>query len=180
MTADDVAKIVKRLRGIYPAQPYLFNEELVITTWRANQELLRHGTENLPAMYDRIMKSSKMFPALSEVLAVLRDLEKGKFNPPVMADMSTARLTGYGPIMYAGYLEGIADLNLELGQNVATLMHPASNISRPMDHIYELRANNGHAKVKPLTYAQFMERHCPKEWARENGQQVEGTDIPSM
>jgi hypothetical protein len=180
MTSEDVAKIVKRLRGIYPASPYRLDEELVITTWRVNQELLRHTTEHLPAMYDRIMKSSKMFPALSEVLAVLRDLEKGKFHPPALVDMSEARATGYGPMLYAGYLQGIEDLNLEAGQKVATIMRHDPAVTIPMDRIYELRANNGHAKVKALSYAQFMERHAPKEWARENGQQVEGTDTPSI
>ena len=124
MTADDVARIVKRLRGIYPASPYRLDEELVITTWRANQELLRHGTENLPAMYDRIMKSSKMFPALSEVLAVLRDLEKGAFRPPVMADTSDTRSTGYGQIVYSAYLEEVLKLQ-DAGRNIKTLDYDA-------------------------------------------------------
>jgi hypothetical protein len=121
MTSEDVAKIVKRLRGIYPASPYRLDEELVITTWRANQELQRHSTEHLPAMYDRIMKQSKMFPALSEVLAVLRDLEKGKFHPPVLADTKDSRATGYGPIAYAGYIEGIQERNQAHSSQVEAL-----------------------------------------------------------
>lgn len=120
MTADDVAKIVKRLRGIYPASPYRLDEELVITTWRANQELLRHGTDHLPAMYDRIMKSSKMFPALSEVLTILRDLEKGAFRPPVLANTEDSVLTGYGPIVYGAYLEETLKLQ-DAGKNIKTL-----------------------------------------------------------
>ena len=138
MTADDVAKIVKRLRGIYPASPYRLDEELVITTWRANQELLRHTTEHLPAMYDRIMKSSKMFPALSEVLSVLRDLEKGKFNPPALADTKDSRSTGFGAVAYAGYLEGVQERN-------------------------ETRSS----QIKPLDYHTFMVHNFAKEHARE-------------
>ena len=139
MTADDVAKIVKRLRGIYPASPYRLDEELVITTWRANQELLKQSTEHLPAMYDRIMKSSKSFPALSEVLAVLRDLEKGKFHPPVLADTKDSRATGFGAIAYAGYLEGLQERN-------------------------ETRSS----QIRALDYSTFMMHHFAKEHAREN------------
>lgn len=124
MNADDVAKMVKRLRGIYPASPYRLDEELVITTWRANQELLRHGTDNLPAMYDRVMKSSKIFPALSEVLAILRDLQKGAFRPPVMADTRETRQTGYGPIVYSAYLEEMLKLQ-HAGRNIKTLDYEA-------------------------------------------------------
>ena len=120
MTADDVAKIVKRLRGIYPASPYRLDEELVITTWRANQELLRHTTEHLPAMYDRIMKTSKMFPALSEVLSALRDLEKGAFRPPVMAKVDDSLKEGYEQAMYEGYVEQMTQFQVA-GRNVRVL-----------------------------------------------------------
>ena len=138
MTADDVAKIVKRLRGIYPASPYRLDEELVITTWRANQELLKQSTEHLPAMYDRIMKQSKSFPALSEVLAVLRDLEKGKFHPPVLADTKDSRATGFGAIAYAGYLEGLQERN-----------------------------ETQSSQIRALDYGTFMMHHFAKEHARE-------------
>jgi hypothetical protein len=37
MTKDEVAHMVKMLRGLYPASPYTLDEDLVITTWRASQ-----------------------------------------------------------------------------------------------------------------------------------------------
>ena len=55
MTKDEVAHMVKMLRGLYPASPYTLDEDLVITTWRASKDLLQYETAHLPAMYKQVM-----------------------------------------------------------------------------------------------------------------------------
>jgi hypothetical protein len=137
MTKDDVAKMVKVLRGLYPASPYILDEQLVITTWRVSHELLRHETTNLPKLYKEVMNRHKAFPSLPEVLAILKSIEKGPMQKPELVDMTIYVTAGYGPTMYAGYVEGIQELN-------------------------DMRAKrNFPYMVNPLSYEDFMQRHAP-------------------
>ena len=138
MTKDDVAHMVKMLRGLYPASPYTLDEDLVITTWRASKDLLQYETAHLPAMYKQVMHRHKSFPALPDVLSILRAIKKGPMQKPEPVDMTNYVTTGYGPTMYAGYVEGHAELN-------------------------EVRTKHGYKAVDPLDYAQFITLHAPSE-----------------
>ena len=138
MTKDDVAHMVKMLRGLYPASPYTLDEDLVITTWRASKDLLQYETADLPAMYKQVMHRHKSFPALPDVLSILRAIKKGPMQKPEPVDMTNYVTTGYGPSMYAGYVEGHAELN-------------------------EVRTKHGYKAVEPLDYAQFITLHAPSE-----------------
>ena len=138
MTKDDVAHMVKMLRGLYPASPYTLDEDLVITTWRASKDLLQYETSHLPAMYKQVMHRHKSFPALPDVLSILRAIKKGPMQKPEPIDMTNYVTTGYGPSMYAGYVEGHAELN-------------------------EVRTKHGYKAVEPLDYAQFITLHAPSE-----------------
>lgn len=138
MTKDDVAHMVKMLRGLYPASPYTLDEDLVITTWRASRDLLQYDTAHLPAMYKQVMHRHKSFPALPDVLSILRAIKKGPMQKPEPVDMTNYVTTGYGPSMYAGYVEGHAELN-------------------------EVRTKHGYKAIEPLDYAQFITLHAPSE-----------------
>ena len=138
MTKDDVAHMVKMLRGLYPASPYTLDEDLVITTWRASKDLLQYETADLPAMYKQVMHRHKSFPALPDVLSILRAIKKGPMQKPEPVDMTNYVTTGYGPSMYAGYVEGHAELN-------------------------EVRTKHGYKAIEPLDYAQFITLHAPSE-----------------
>ena len=138
MTKDEVAHMVKMLRGLYPASPYTLDEDLVITTWRASKDLLQYDKEDLPAMYKQVMQRHKSFPALPDVLSILRAIKKGPMQKPEPVDMTNYVTTGYGPSMYAGYVEGHAELN-------------------------EVRTKHGYKAVEPLDYAQFITLHAPSE-----------------
>ena len=138
MTKDDVAHMVKMLRGLYPASPYILDEDLVITTWRASKDLLQYETAHLPAMYKQVMHRHKSFPALPDVLSILRAIKKGPMQKPEPVDMTNYVTTGYGPTMYAGYVEGHAELN-------------------------EVRTKHGYKAIEPLDYAQFITLHAPSE-----------------
>ena len=136
MTKDDVAAMVKVLRGLYPASPYKLDEELVIMTWRKHPELLRHEKTNLPKLYKDVMSRHKQFPSLPEVLAILKSIEKGPMQKPDIVDMTNYVTTDYAPTMYAGYVEGVQELN-------------------------DMRAKQPFAYlVTPLTYEEFKERHA--------------------
>jgi hypothetical protein len=138
MTKDEVAHMVKMLRGLYPASPYTLDEDLVITTWRASKDLLQYDTTDLPAMYKQVMHRHKSFPALPDVLSILRAIKKGPMQKPEPVDMTNYITTGYGPSMYAGYVEGHAQLN-------------------------EIKTKHGYKAVEPLDYAQFITLHAPSE-----------------
>jgi hypothetical protein len=138
MTKDEVAHMVKMLRGLYPASPYSLDEDLVITTWRASKDLLQYDTTDLPAMYKQVMHRHKSFPALPDVLSILRAIKKGPMQKPEPVDMTNYVTTGYGPSMYAGYVEGHAQLN-------------------------EIKTKHGYKAVEPLDYAQFITLHAPSE-----------------
>lgn len=138
MTKDEVAHMVKMLRGLYPASPYTLDEDLVITTWRASKDLLQYETAHLPAMYKQVMHRHKSFPALPDVLSILRAIKKGPMQKPEPVDMTNYVTTGYGPSMYAGYVEGHAELNA-------------------------VRTKHGYKAVEPLDYAQFITLHAPSE-----------------
>ena len=138
MTKDEVAHMVKMLRGLYPASPYTLDEDLVITTWRASKDLLQYDTADLPAMYKQVMHRHKSFPALPDVLSILRAIKKGPMQKPEPVDMTNYVTTGYGPTMYAGYVEGHAELN-------------------------EVRTKHGYKAIEPLDYAQFITLHAPSE-----------------
>jgi hypothetical protein len=138
MTKDEVAHMVKMLRGLYPASPYSLDEDLVITTWRASKDLLQYDTTDLPAMYKQVMHRHKSFPALPDVLSILRAIKKGPMQKPEPVDMTNYITTGYGPSMYAGYVEGHAQLN-------------------------EIKTKHGYKAVEPLDYAQFITLHAPSE-----------------
>jgi hypothetical protein len=138
MTKDEVAHMVKMLRGLYPASPYSLDEDLVITTWRASKDLLQYETAHLPAMYKQVMHRHKSFPALPDVLSILRAIKKGPMQKPEPVDMTNYLTTGYGPSMYAGYVEGHAQLN-------------------------EIKTKHGYKAVEPLDYAQFITLHAPSE-----------------
>ena len=138
MTKDEVAHMVKMLRGLYPASPYNLDEDLVITTWRASRDLLQYETADLPAMYKQVMHRHKSFPALPDVLSILRAIKKGPMQKPEPVDMTNYVTTGYGPSMYAGYVEGHAQLN-------------------------EIKTKHGYKAVEPLDYAQFITLHAPSE-----------------
>jgi hypothetical protein len=138
MTKDEVAHMVKMLRGLYPASPYTLDEDLVITTWRASRDLLQYETADLPAMYKQVMHRHKSFPALPDVLSILRAIKKGPMQKPEPVDMTNYVTTGYGPSMYAGYVEGHAELN-------------------------EVRTKHGYKAIEPLDYAQFITLHAPSE-----------------
>jgi hypothetical protein len=138
MTKDEVAHMVKMLRGLYPASPYSLDEDLVITTWRASKDLLQYETAHLPAMYKQVMHRHKSFPALPDVLSILRAIKKGPMQKPEPVDMTNYLTTGYGPSMYAGYVEGHAQLN-------------------------EIKTKHGYTVVEPLDYAQFITLHAPSE-----------------
>ena len=97
MTKDDAAHMVKMLRGLYPASPYTLDEDLVITTWRASKDLLQYDKEDLPAMYKQVMQRHKSFPALPDVLSILRAIKKGPMQKPEPVDMTNYVTTGYGP-----------------------------------------------------------------------------------
>jgi hypothetical protein len=163
MTKDDVAHMVKMLRGLYPASPYNLDEELVITTWRESAQLREYEKTDLPVLYKRIMDKHKSFPSLSDVLTQLRDIKKGPLKKPELVDMTIYVTTGYGPTMYAGYLEGVADLNLKKGETVKNVMLVNTNLRVNDDYVYVLRANRQHKEVKPLDYAQFITLHAPSE-----------------
>jgi hypothetical protein len=75
MTKDDVAAMVKVLRGLYPASPYKLDEELVIMTWRKHPELLRHEKTNLPKLYK---DGIKRFRRCLKCLQYLRALRKAR------------------------------------------------------------------------------------------------------
>ena len=138
MTKDEIAHMVKMLRGLYPASPYILDEDLVITTWRASQDLLQYDKADLPAMYKQVMHRHKSFPALPDVLSILRGIKKGPMQKPEPVDMTNYVTTGYGPSMFAGYVEGHAELN-------------------------EVRTKHGYKAVEPLDYAQFITLHAPSE-----------------
>ena len=138
MTKDEVAHMVKMLRGLYPASPYTLDEDLVITTWRASKDLLQYDTADLPAMYKQVMHRHKSFPALPDVLSILRAIKKGPMQKPEPVDMTNYVTTGYGPSMFAGYVEGHAELN-------------------------EVRTKHGYKAIEPLDYAQFITLHAPSE-----------------
>jgi hypothetical protein len=138
MTKDEVAHMVKMLRGLYPASPYSLDEDLVITTWRASKDLLQYETAHLPAMYKQVMHRHKSFPALPDVLSILRAIKKGPMQKPEPVDMTNYLTTGYGPSMYAGYVEGHAQLN-------------------------EIKTKHGYKAVEQLDYAQFITLHAPSE-----------------
>ncbi len=138
MTKDDAAHMVKMLRGLYPASPYTLDEDLVITTWRASKDLLQYDKEDLPAMYKQVMQRHKSFPALPDVLSILRAIKKGPMQKPEPVDMTNYVTTGYGPSMYAGYVEGHAELN-------------------------EVRTKHGYKAIEALDYAQFITLHAPSE-----------------
>jgi hypothetical protein len=78
MTKDDVAHMVKMLRGLYPASPYVLDEDLVIELWRASKDLLQYDKADLPAMYKQVMQRHKSFPALPDVLSILRVIKKAQ------------------------------------------------------------------------------------------------------
>jgi hypothetical protein len=138
MTKDDVAHMVKMLRGLYPASPYSLDEDLVITTWRASRDLLQYDTADLPAMYKQVMHRHKSFPALPDVLSILRAIKKGPMQKPEPVDMTNYVTTGYGPSMFAGYVEGHAEMNAVL-------------------------TKLGHKPVQALRYEEFMKLHAPSE-----------------
>ena len=138
MTKDEVAHMVKMLRGLYPASPYSLDEDLVITTWRASKDLLQYDAAHLPAMYKQVMHRHKSFPALPDVLSILRAIKKGPMQKPEPVDMTNYVTTGYGPSMFAGYVEGHAELN-------------------------EVRTKHGYKAIEPLDYAQFITLHAPSE-----------------
>ena len=138
MTKDEVAHMVKMLRGLYPASPYTLDEDLVITTWRASKDLLQYDKEDLPAMYKQVMQRHKSFPALPDVLSILRAIKKGPMQKPEPVDMTNYVTTGYGPSMYAGYVEGYAEMNAVL-------------------------TKLGHKPVQALRYEEFMKLHAPSE-----------------
>ena len=136
MTKDDVAQMVKMLRGLYPASPYVFDEQLVISTWRESAQLRQYETAELPAMYKRVMDRHKSFPALADVLEILRAIKKGPMQKPEPVDMTNYVTTGYGPTMYAGYLEGLSELN-------------------------QTKSKYGMPELPALKYEQFIELHAP-------------------
>ena len=138
MTKDDVAQMVKMLRGLYPASPYVFDEQLVISTWRESAQLRQYETSELPAMYKRVMDRHKSFPALADVLEILRAIKKGPMQKPERVDMTNYVTTGYGPSMFAGYVEGHAEMNAVL-------------------------TKLGHKPVQALRYEEFMKLHAPGE-----------------
>jgi hypothetical protein len=105
-------------------------------TWRKSHELLRHETANLPKLYKDVMSRHKQFPSLPEVLAILKSIEKGPMQKPDIVDMTNYVTTDYAPTMYAGYVEGVQELN-------------------------DMRAKQPFAYlVTPLTYEEFKERHA--------------------
>ena len=136
MTKDDAAHMVKMLRGLYPASPYSLDEDLVITTWRASRDLLQYDTADLPAMYKQVMHRHKSFPALPDVLSILRAIKKGPMQKPEPVDMTNYVTTGYGPTMYAGYLEGLSELN-------------------------QTKSKYGMPELPALKYEEFIELHAP-------------------
>ncbi len=138
MTKDDVAHMVKMLRGLYPASPYSLDEDLVITTWRASKDLLQYDATTLPTMYAQVMQRHKSFPALPDVLSILRAIKKGPMQKPELVDMTNYVTAGYGPSMYAGYIEGHAELNA-------------------------VKTKLGYKTVEPLDYDQFITLHAPSE-----------------
>ena len=138
MTKDEIAHMVKKLRGLYPASPYSLDENLVIEVWRESKELWQHDKADLPAVYAAILKTNKSFPSLPDVLEQFRVVKNQQFKPAPKVDMTDYITTGYGPSMYAGYVEGHAELN-------------------------EVRTNHGYKAVEPLDYAQFITLHAPSE-----------------
>ena len=138
MTDDDVAKMVKTLRGLFPASPYVLDENLVIEVWRNSKELKQHSKEDLPTVYAAIVKTNKSFPSLPDVLEQFRVTKNQQFKPAPKVDMTDYITTGYGPSMYAGYVEGHAELN-------------------------EVRTKHGYKAIEPLDYAQFITLHAPSE-----------------
>ncbi len=138
MTKDDVAHMVKMLRGLYPASPYSLDEDLVITTWRASRDLLQYDAATLPAMYAQMMQRHKSFPALPDVLSILRAIKKGPMQKPELVDMTDYVTAGYGPSMYAGYIEGHTELNA-------------------------VKTKLGYKTIEPLDYDQFITLHAPSE-----------------
>jgi len=138
MTDEDVAKMVKTLRGLFPASPYVLDEHLVIDVWRNSKELKQHSKEDLPTVYAAIVKTNRSFPSLPDVLEQFRVTKNQQFKPAAKVDMTKYVTTGYGPSMYAGYVEGHAELN-------------------------EVRTKHGYKAVEPLDYAQFITLHAPSE-----------------
>ena len=72
------------------------------------------------------------------MLAILKSIEKGPMQKPEQVDMTNYVTTDYAPTMYAGYVEGVQELN-------------------------DMRAKQPFAYlVTPLTYEEFKERHARK------------------
>ena len=138
MTKDDVARMVKRLRGLYPSSPYVLDETLVIEVWRDSKDLLQYDAADLPTVYAAIVKTNRSFPSLTDVLEKLRTIKNQQFKPAPKVDMTDYITTGYGPSMYAGYVEGHAQLN-------------------------EIKTKHGYKAVEQLDYAQFITLHAPSE-----------------
>jgi hypothetical protein len=138
MTNEEVAKMVKTLRGLFPASPYVLDENLVIEVWRNSMELKQHNTEDLPTVYAAIVKTNRSFPSLPDVLEQFRVTKNQQFKPAPKVDMTDYITTGYGPSMYAGYVEGHAELN-------------------------EVRTKHGYKAIEALDYAQFITLHAPSE-----------------
>ena len=138
MTDDDVAKMVKTLRGLFPASPYVLDENLVIEVWRNSKELKQHSKEDLPTVYAAIVKTNRSFPSLPDVLEQFRVTKNQQFKPAPKVDMTNYITTGYGPSMFAGYVEGHAEMNAVL-------------------------TKLGHKPVQALRYEEFMKLHAPGE-----------------
>jgi len=108
MNSHEIKGLLYSLEGAYPASKIHY--EAALSTWTISKELMDFPPAMKPDLMRNITGKHRFFPSLPEVMDIAREITKPTFRQAPAVDYSGSIYEGFGPTVYAGYLEGIDSL----------------------------------------------------------------------